>query len=81
MVITVEIYKQIRKMRLNGMSQRQIAATLHISRNTVKKYWDGDSVPWERKDSSRDASVLTEDVAAFARQCLDEDSQDRMSVV
>ena len=45
MVITVEIYKQIRKMRLNGMSQRQIAATLHISRNTVKKYWDGDSAP------------------------------------
>ena len=52
MVITVEIYKQIRKMRLDGMSQRQIAATLHISRNTVKKYWDGDSVPWERKSAS-----------------------------
>ena len=67
----MEIYKQIRKMRLNGMSQRQIAATLHISRNTVKKYWDGDSVPWERKDYSREASVLTEDVVAFVRQCLD----------
>ena len=77
MVITVEIYKQIRKMRLNGMSQRQIAATLHISRNTVKKYWDGDSVPWERKNYSRDASVLTEDVVAFVRQCLDEDNQCR----
>ena len=45
MVITVEIYKQIRKMRLDGTSQRQIAWALHISRNTVKKYWDGDSVP------------------------------------
>jgi len=72
-VITVEIYKQIRKMRLDGMSQRQIAAVLRISRNTVKKYWDGDSVPWERKDYSREASVLTEDVVAFVRQCLDED--------
>ena len=61
----MEIYKQIRKMRLNGMSQRQIAATLHISRNTVKKYWDGDSVPWERKDYSREASVLTEDVVVY----------------
>ena len=39
MVITVETYKQIRKMRLQGMSQRQIAASLQISRNTVKKYW------------------------------------------
>ena len=75
MVITVEIYKQIRKMRLDGMSQRQIAAVLRISRNTVKKYWDGDSVPWERKDYSREASVLTEDVVAFAQQCLDEDAR------
>ena len=75
MVITVEIYKQIRKMRLDGMSQRQIAAVLRISRNTVKKYWDGDSVPWERKDYSREASVLTEDVVAFVRRCLDEDTR------
>lgn len=75
MVITVEIYKQIRKMRLDGMSQRQIAAVLRISRNTVKKYWDGDSVPWERKDYSRGASVLTEDVVAFVRKCLNEDSR------
>ena len=30
MVITVEIYKQIRKMRLQGTSQRQIAASLQI---------------------------------------------------
>jgi DNA invertase Pin-like site-specific DNA recombinase len=51
-VITVEIYKQIRKMRLDGMSQRQIAAVLRISRNTVKKYWNGDSVPWERNTFS-----------------------------
>ena len=61
MVITVEIYKQIRKMRLDGMSQRQIAATLHISRNTVKKYCEGENVPWERKTPEREASVLTED--------------------
>ena len=75
MVITVGIYKEIRKMRLEGMSQRQIAATLHISRNTVKKYWNGDSVPWERKAYSRKPCVLTEDVVAFVQQCLDEDSQ------
>lgn len=36
MVITVGIYKEIRKMRLEGMSQRQIAAMLQISRNTVR---------------------------------------------
>lgn len=62
-------------MRLEGMSQRQLAVTLHISRNTVKKYWNGDSVPWERKAYSRKPCVLTEDVVAFVQQCLDEDSQ------
>ena len=75
MVITVEIYKQIRRMRLDGMSQRQIAAVLHISRNTVKKYWDGNCVPWERKEYSREPVVLTKDVVAFVGQCVDEDSQ------
>ena len=64
-------------MRLDGMSQRQIASALRISRNTVKKYWDGDSVPWKRKDYSREASVLTENVVAFVRPCLEEDSQCR----
>lgn len=62
-------------MRLGGTSQRQIAVTLHISRNTVKKYWDGDSVPWERKVYIRETSVLTEDIVAFVRSCLDEDAQ------
>ena len=61
-------------MRLQGMSQRQIAASLQISRNTVKKYWDGDSVPWERKAYSREPSVLTEEVMAFVRNCLKEDA-------
>lgn len=75
MVITLELYKEIRKKRLNGMSQRQIAAALHISRNTVKKYWDGENVPWERKSYSRKASVLTEEVVDFVRKCLDEDTR------
>lgn len=69
----MEIYKEIRKMRLEGLSQRKIAAKLHISRNTVKKYWEGNSVPWERKDYSREATVLTEEVVAFIQRCLDED--------
>jgi transposase len=69
----MELYKEIRRLRLDGMSQRQIAGTLHISRNTVKKYWDGNSVPWERKDYSREATVMTDEVVAFVRQCLAED--------
>ena len=48
MVITVEDYKEIRRLYLaEGLSQRQIAQRLSISRNTVKKYCEGNNVPWE----------------------------------
>ena len=47
MVIIMEIFKIIHIIRLNGFSHRQIAETLHISRNTVKKYWDGDQIHCE----------------------------------
>ena len=77
MVVTVDIYKEIRRLRLDGVSQRQIAAQLHISLNIVKKYWDGDTVPWERKEYSREASVLTPEVVAFVRSCLEEDTHCR----
>lgn len=73
----MDIYREIRRLRLDGVSQRQIAAQLHISRNTVKKYWDGDTVPWERKEYSREASVLTPEVVAFVRSCLEEDTHCR----
>ena len=77
MVVTVDIYKEIRRLRLDGVSQRQIAAQLHISRNTVKKYWDGDAVSWERKEYNREASVLTPEVISFVRSCLEEDAHCR----
>ena len=73
MVITMEIYKQIRSLQLQGQSQRQIASTLHISRNTVKKYWNGSSVPWERKEYSRSPGKLTPEVQEFIKACLAED--------
>ncbi|MDD3346924.1 helix-turn-helix domain-containing protein, partial [Oscillibacter sp.] len=42
----MDVYKEIRRLQLEGVtSQRQVAKTLGISRNTVKKYWNGDSVP------------------------------------
>lgn len=73
----MEIYKDILRMRLDGMSQRQIAGVLHVSRNTVKKYWDGNSIPWERKDYSREATVITDDVICFVKRCLEGDAHSR----
>lgn len=72
-VITVNDYKEIRQRYLAGESQRSIAKTLGISRNTVKKYCDGSAVPWERKTPIRQSTVLTDDVLSFIQDCLNED--------
>ena len=77
MVITVEDYKEIRRLFLvEGLSQRQIAERLHISRNTVKKYCEGNNVPWERKEYVRASSVVNNDVQQFIATCLQEDADE-----
>lgn len=74
MVTTVDVYKEIRRLQLEGVtSQRQVTKTLGISRNTVKKYWNGDSVPWEKKEYNRSPTVLTSEVQKFIASCLNED--------
>ena len=53
MAIAMEIYEKIRYYREHtDFSQRNVAKILGISRNTVKKYWEGRTVPWERKPGS-----------------------------
>ncbi len=79
MIIDVDMYQKIREMStIQGMSQRAIAKMLGISRNTVKKYCDGDSVPWERKEYNRKADVLTDDVLDFILQCFEEDKSENL---
>ena len=73
-VTALDVYKEIRRLQLEGVtSQRQVARQLGISRNTVKKYWNGESVPWEKKSYNRATTVLTADVLQFIRSCLNED--------
>ena len=74
MVIDLNLYEQIRYMyTVEKLTKREIARRLQISRNTVDKYCSGGCVPWERREYSRSAAVVTEDVAAFIRQCLEDD--------
>lgn len=77
MVTTVDVYREIRRLQLDGVtSQRQAAKLLGISRNTVKKYWNGDTVPWERKEYSRASTILTPEVVQFITGCLDADERE-----
>ena len=43
----MSVYKKIRASYADGKSQRKIADELGIARNTVKRYCDGSSTPWE----------------------------------
>jgi len=45
-----ELYAKIRKHKANGVTMRRTADILGISRNTVKRYWDGVHTPDDRKD-------------------------------
>ena len=74
MVITMQDYDEIRRRYNAGESQRHIAKCLGISRNTVKKYCEGNAVPWERKTPERVSTVLTEDTVRFIQSCLEEDA-------
>lgn len=77
METSVEVYKKIRSLQLENkdISQRTVAKQLNISRNTVRKYWNGAAVPWERKPYSRNNTVLTDDVKKFIVSCLDQDDK------
>ncbi|EFE93233.1 hypothetical protein GCWU000341_00005 [Oribacterium sp. oral taxon 078 str. F0262] len=70
-------YDEIRKRYLSGESQRHIAKTLGISRNTVSKYCEGAAVPWVRKTPERRSTVLTDDTIAFIQACLSEGEEER----
>ena len=71
----MDIYQKIRYYHeQENRSQRWVAKVLGISRNTVSKYWDGETVPWKRKSGSgRKNDVITEDVKAFIISCFEED--------
>lgn len=75
MSIEVEIYEKIRHLHEHeGKFQREISKLLGISRNTVKKYYEGTQVPWERQGvSGRPRYVVTDEVLKFIKSCLASD--------
>lgn len=80
MAIEVEVYEKIRYLHeQEGLSQRGIAKQLGISRNTVKRYFDGSHVPWQRQGvSGRYPTVITEEVVAFITACFAADTAENI---
>ncbi len=74
MVVGVDQYKRIRKMATEeGLSQREIARRLGISRNTVARYFKGEHMPWESARRDRKPGIVNEDIEGFIRSCLEHD--------
>ena len=73
MIIEVDMYYQIRSFYNEGKSIRWIAKALGISRQTVRKYCEGDTHPDVRKDYSREPAVINDSVKEFILSCFRED--------
>lgn len=79
MAIQVNQYQKIRMYyEQQHKSIRWIARELGCSRDTVRKYIGGDTVPWDRKPGSGRRSVITDEVDRFIDACLAEDTQENL---
>lgn len=79
MIIEVDVYSQIRTRYNNGESIRSISRSLGVSRQTVKKYCEGNTHPDVRKTYSRTSDVITDDVVQFILSCFQQDREEKLS--
>lgn len=79
MIIEVDLYSKIRTLYTEGESMRSIATRLGISRQTVKKYCEGNTHPDVRKVYTRQPDVITEDVKPFILSCFHQDEAENLT--
>ena len=76
MILTMEMYEEIRAYHNQGRSIRWIAKRMRISRQTVKKYCRGETIPGVRKEYHRESDVVTDDVKTFIEECFRSDEEE-----
>ena len=79
MKLEMDMYYLIRSYHNDGMSIRAIAQTLDISRQTVKKYCDGTTIPGNRKEYHRNSTIITDETREFILSCFREDEQEGLA--
>lgn len=76
--IEMDMYKEIRQRHLAGESQRKIAREMDISRQVVKKYYLGDTIPEVRKQYIRPSPIISDDIIKFILACFEEDNKENL---
>ncbi|MDD3206716.1 MAG: helix-turn-helix domain-containing protein [Lachnospiraceae bacterium] len=79
MIIEVDLYYQIRTLYNEGESIRSIAKRLGLSRQTVKKYCEGNTHPVVRKRYNRTPNVITDDIKQFILCCFAQDKLENLT--
>lgn len=77
-IIEMDMYSAIRLRYTEGESIRSISQSLGISRQTVKKYCEGNTHPDVRKTYERDAVIITSEVEAFILECFKKDETEKL---
>lgn len=78
-IIEVDLYYRIRTLYNEGESIRSISRRLGVSRQTVKKYCEGNTHPDVRKNYNRTPSVITDGIRRFILDCFDQDKRENLS--
>ena len=78
-MIDTELYAMIRQHKKNGFSMRKTAKILNISRNTVKRYWDGAHTPDEKKAYPAHLDSLQKELVVAALEKYYEDNKEQLS--
>lgn len=74
-MIEINLYEQIRYLyAVEKLSKREIARRLGVSRNTVKRYCEGENVPWERKPRQGKCPV-TNPIRETVKEWLESDRE------
>jgi transposase len=77
-VIDTDIYKKIRDNRNAGLSKSKTARDLGISRDTVRKYWDGRYIPGvsEQRDliESPQKTEIKEAIKQYCKDHMDDET-------
>lgn len=76
-IIEMDLYSKIRLLYSEGESIRSIATRLGVSRQTVKKYCEGNTHPDVRKSYARKSDIITDDVKAFILDCFQLDEKEK----